>query len=122
MLSCEKDNGTNTIQTSLLQKTWLHSYEEGDNIYRPNDYTDFPPSRYRQYFAFQKNNICSYSVLAPNDAHYDEKGEWKFNPNDNILEIKNSKAEVLYRFKILELKTDILKVESIRLEVKLEED
>ncbi len=114
LLSCKKDNENNTIQISLLKKTWVHSYEESYNIYRPSDYMDFPPSRYRQSFTFKDNNVCYYSVLAPDDRHYREEGKWKLDANTNFLEVTNSKSEVLHRFKIVELNKNILKVEPYR--------
>ncbi len=113
LISCEKDNEIQNIQVSFLKQTWLHSYEESYNIYRPNDYKDFSPSRYRQSFTFKDNNICSYSVCAPNDAHYDENGKWNLNTDSNILEIRNSKSKVLYKFKIIDLNKNLLKIEVI---------
>ncbi len=115
-ISCEKDNENQNIQISFLKQTWYHSYEEGYTIYRPNDYKDFPASRYRQSFTFEDNNVCSYSVLSPNDDHYTEKGKWNFNTANNILEIRNLKSRIVYQFKIIELTKDILKVESMQLE------
>ncbi len=109
--SCEKDTKTNDIDISLLEKKWIQSYEESYNTYRPSDYKDFPPSRYRQVFIFKENNICSYRVLAPNDAHYYAEGQWRFNKRDNILQIISSESKVLYRYKIIELSEDILRVE-----------
>ncbi len=113
LISCEKENEVKSSQTSLLKQTWLHSYEESYDIYRPSDYKDFPASWYRQSFIFEDNNICLYSVSAPNDAHYGEKGKWKLDTDSNILEIRNQKSEVLYRFKIIELKKDLLKMKLI---------
>ncbi len=115
-ISCEKDNENQNTQVSFLKQTWYHPYEEDYTIYRPNDYKDFPASRYRQSFTFEDNNVCSYSVLSPNDAHYDKKGKWNFNTADNILEIRNLKSRVVYKFKIIELNKDILKVQPMKLE------
>ncbi|PIE86174.1 MAG: hypothetical protein CSA05_01855 [Bacteroidia bacterium] len=112
-ISCEKDNEIKNTQVSLLKQTWLHSYEESFNIYRPIDYQNFTGSRYRQFFTFKDNNICSYSVCAANDAHYGENGKWNLNTDNNILEIRNLKSEVLYKFRIIELDEDLLKVELI---------
>ncbi len=111
LLNCEKDAQTDDIDISLLEKKWVQSYEESYDTYRPSDYKDFPPSRYRQVFTFKKNNVCSYRVLAPNDAHYYAEGLWKFNKKDNILKVINSESKVLYRYKIVELSEDILRVE-----------
>ncbi len=111
--SCEEDS--NNTQISLLKKSWTNSYEESlyeksFTVYRPSDYMDFPPSRYRQVFNFKEDDICSYSVLAPNDGHYMSDGIWKFYKSKNIIKIFNKDYDVLYEFKILELTEDILKL------------
>ena len=111
---CEKDS--DAIQISLLEKSWTQSYEENISesyiIYRPSDYKDFPPSRYRQVYIFRDNKNCEYLILAPNDAHYMENGNWEYDAKNNIIKVMNSDFIVLYEFEIIELKDDLLKLKS----------
>ncbi len=113
--SCKKNND-DTILISLLEKSWTQSYEENTsesyNVYRPSDYKDFPPSRFRQVFNLKENNICDYLVLALNDGHYMENGNWEYDEKTNIIKIMNKDLIVLYEFEIIELKNDLLKLSS----------
>ena len=97
----------------LIKGSWLHSQEEdtedGYLIYRPSDYKEFPPSRFRQYFEFKDNNVCSYLVLAPNDAHYVQEGVWEYNESTNIIKIMSEK-DVIFELQIFELNKNILKL------------
>jgi len=98
---------------NLIKRSWLHSQEEdnenGDWTFRPSDYKEFPPSRFRQYFEFKDNNVCSYLVLAPNDAHYIQEGVWKYDASTNIITIM-SESEVVFEFQIIVLNKNILKL------------
>ena len=102
----------------LLKRSWLHSQEEdGENsysIYRPSGYKEFPPSRFRQYFEFKDNNVCSYLVLAPNDAHFIQEGVWEYDESTNIIRIINE-TDVIFEFQILELNENILKLSMIQI-------
>ena len=97
----------------LIKGSWIHSREEDDEnsylIYRPSDYKEFPPSRFRQYFEFKDNHVCSYLVLAPNDAHYIQEGVWEYNESTNIIKIM-SETDIIFEFQILELKKSVLKL------------
>ncbi len=109
-VSCEKEKDKSKLY--LLKRTWVHSYEEGYDIYRPSDYKKFPPSWFRQTFGLRDGYKCSYLVSAPNDGHYMEEGTWRFDEKKNILTILNRGLEVVTCFEILELKEDILKVKN----------
>lgn len=110
--SCEKEN--EVIASSLLNKTWFASYEETTpeeiEIYRPGTHDDFPPSRYRQSFYFNVNNVCEYSVLAANDAHYVARGSWEYDEKTKIIRIYNSESEKIYEFTLVELTNQVLKL------------
>ncbi len=114
-VNCEDKTASNeeTSTTSLLKKdVWEHSYEESLNTYRPLSY-NLPISRYRQSFHFEDNNVCTYSVLAPDDGHYSKEGRWEFNEENKNLTIFDENSKILYDFKIVELTENILKVENI---------
>lgn len=64
----------NTLATPpTIAGTWIHAYEEDTEnnlVYRNSETYTPPPSRFRHYFIFKENNICSSLQLAPDDAHY----------------------------------------------------
>lgn len=109
-------NNHNTIQKSLLEKSWTQSSEEsmpGEfEVYRPSDYKELPPSRYRQIFNFRDNDLCEYLVLEANDRHTLKNGSWEFDEKTNILKISNENFEVLYEFEVIELGDDMLKLKT----------
>jgi len=115
MISCAINE--ETIEKSLLEKSWTQSYEESTaeefEVYRPSDYMEFPSSRYRQVFDFKANNECDYLVLAPNDGHYMKNGAWKYEEKTTTLKIFNPDFEVLYEFEVVELNNDLLKLKTI---------
>ena len=107
--NCEQED----VNLNKIEGSWFHSQEEdnenGDWTFRPSDYKEFPPSRFRQYFEFKDNNVCSYLVLAPNDAHYIQEGVWKYDESTNIITIM-SESEVVFEFQIIVLNKNILKL------------
>ena len=113
--SCNKDN--ETIQRSLLENSWTHSYEESIpgqiEVYRPTNYKEFPPLRFRQIFNFKSNNLCDYLVLSPNDGHYLKNAFWDFDEKANIIKIYTKNSEVLYRYEVIELRDNLLKIKAI---------
>lgn len=115
-VSCEKDDEVDQI--SLIDQKWIESYEEKTSeeieIYRPGHYEDFPPSWYRQFFFFKNNNVCEYSVLAPNDGHYTASGSWAYTERTKIIKIFSSDSEILYEFQIVEVANDLLKLKLIQ--------
>ena len=98
----------------FLRKSWSRSYEEEISkeiqIYRPSNYKEFPPSRYREVFEFEANNVCRYLILAENDGHYMENGKWEYNESTKIIKIFNSNSEIKYEFEVVELTNDLLKL------------
>ncbi|WP_114778470.1 hypothetical protein [Botryobacter ruber] len=102
------------LEKKLLQKTWLHSFEEDADdilVYRPNTY-DFPPSRGRTGFSLEPNGVVKEYVIAPTDGLEEHEGRWEhadhkllhihFNPKDKIMKD--------YSLEIVELEDDVLKV------------
>ena len=107
----------NKIDISELKKQWVHSREEETDsiqIYRPVNYKDFPPSRYRQVYSFSDSARCEYLVLAPNNGHYFENGTWAYNEDNQILVIFNSSQQIIRKFKVVLLAIDILKFVQIK--------
>ena len=107
---CEQES---LSDLDMIERSWIHSQEEEDengySIYRPSDYKEFPPSRFRQYFDFKDNNVCSYLVLSPNDGHYIQEGVWEYDESTNIIKIMNE-TDIIFEFRIFELNKNILKL------------
>ena len=110
--SCKNNETSN--QKLLLEKSWTHSSEESNpgefEIYRSSDYKEFPISRYRQVFVLKDNDQCEYLALEANDAHDMKDGKWELDDKNNNIIIYNDNSEVLYEYKIIELKDDFLKL------------
>lgn len=108
-----------TMETQLLQKVWLHSYEEdeGDVLaFRPNTY-DFPPSRGRTGFTLEKGGIIRQYEIAPTDGLEELTGYWEFANKNNILVKLNDSTDLEqnYQFEIISLKDEVLKVKRLPL-------
>ncbi len=108
-------SGTCAQDKSLLIGCWTDSREEnvGDtdiSIYRPCEYKEFPPSRFRFTMELRENNECSWLYLAPNDAHHMKEGTWMYEEKDATLVIFDENQNEIKRFKIEFLDEDILKV------------
>lgn len=109
-MGCESEN---VNDRGKLMKSWTRSYEEetaGMMMFRPSDFKEFAPSRYRQVIQFENNNKCVYSVLAPNDAHFMAAGTWYFNETEKNIEIRNAENEILYDYKVVILEKNKLVV------------
>lgn len=111
-ISCTT-NSSSSIDISLLLNEWVHLYEEdADSVqtYRPADYMEFPPSRYRQRYIFEESGNAEWLVLSPTDAHYFESGKWLYDETENHLIITDSTDTHLKRFKIISLEPDLLEM------------
>ena len=64
-------------------------------------------------FYFESNNVCEYSVLAPNDAHYTARGTWEYKENTDVLKIYSSGSEKIYEFEVVEVTNDVLTLKTI---------
>lgn len=118
-ISCHKSENVvtnvnaNNISTDLLKNHWVRSDEEeidSVRLFRPNDYKEFPVSRFRQIYNFKDSGKCAYLVLAPNDAHYFDEGTWKYDANNQTLEIIDSNNSIVNRYKIVSLTKYSLKM------------
>lgn len=108
--TCKK----NTIETKLVGKTWLHSFEEDEGditVYRPNTY-DFPPSRGRTGFALEEGGVLKQYDIAPTDGLEEHLGKWEQEDKDKILVQfeGNGQPAQNYIIEIVSLKDDVLKI------------
>ena len=133
IVSCDNNNSMNStavpeINIEFLYQTWLSSYEEGTDTFRPASY-DFPPSRGRTGFTFLEDRLYGslygsddedgiYIVyqICPTDGLIAQLGAWRLISEKQILiffpdpDCHNSPN---YKVEIIELKSDLLKLKSV---------
>ena len=107
-----------TIDLSMIQRCWTNSREESAqfsiSIFRPCDYKSFPLSRFRDRIQFEPDGECSYLYLAPNDAHHMVTGKWIYDKLKQNIEITDTYGHIAYKFKVISISKDMLKVEEQR--------
>lgn len=108
--TCKK----NTLESELIGKTWLHSYEEDEGdvtVYRPNTY-DFPPSRGRTGFALEKEGVLKQYDIAPTDGLEEHLGKWTREGKDKIRVHfeSNGQPSEAYTIEVVSLKDEVLKI------------
>ena len=109
--TCKKKD---QLETELLGKTWLHSFEEdqGDLIvYRPNTY-DFAPSRGRTGFLLEQDGVALQYDIAPTDGLEAHEGTWQLgDKNTIVIHLPgNGRPEQHYSLEIVSLENEVLKV------------
>ncbi|MFD3000072.1 hypothetical protein ACFS7Z_06850 [Pontibacter toksunensis] len=110
-VTCKK---TDKLAAALIDKTWLHSFEEdnGDTlVYRPNTY-EFPPSRGRTGFMLESGGVIKRYEIAPTDGLEEKLGEWEVIDKRNVqIRMKpDSNPPQHYQVQILSLEGDVLKI------------
>jgi len=104
-----------TLQPDDLLGCWLDSREEnvpesGIKIYRPCDYPDIPPSRFRFRMELNKDKTCSWLTLSPTDAHYMSKGYWHMEDGNKIV-LRNNKGVDVHILPVYSVGQGILKIQ-----------
>jgi len=120
LISINSFGQNNKIKTSDLFGCWTDSREENDRnsdvmIYRPEDFKEFPVSRFRFRMDLKEDNVCSWLYLSPNDGHHMKDGTWAFNKKTMTLDILDAKKEKVKSFEISEIGKDILKIKRLNL-------
>jgi|WetSurMetagenome_2_1015567.scaffolds.fasta_scaffold1073858_1 hypothetical protein len=92
---------------------WTESSEENTKgsklfIYRPCDYKEFPPSRFRFRMELKNDSKCSWFVLTPNDGHYMVDGTWTYNEETKELKLINKDDKVEFKFTIVGVEDNML--------------
>ena len=111
--NCILTENENDINIKFIIKEWKHSYEEEKDsvlIFRPSNYQEFPPSRFRGVYEFRFDYTLKYLFLAPNDGHYFKEGYWNYNSENKVLQILNSENEIIQEYQIIILEENILKL------------
>lgn len=102
------------VNLEYLTRHWVHSYEERPEgsdvqIYRPEGFKEFPPSRFRMQYIFYRDGDCKWYYLSPVDAHYFRDGTWRFDvEEEDVIHIKKGERTVTYE--IVELTEDLLRM------------
>lgn len=109
--TCRKSD---KLAAELVDKTWLHSYEEdaGDTVvYRQNTY-EFPPSRGRTGFTLESGGVIKRYEIAPTDGLEEQVGEWEQVDKHRVqVRMKpESNPPQHYEVEILSLEDGVLKV------------
>lgn len=109
--TCRKSD---KLAAQLVDKTWLHSYEEdsGDTVvFRPNTF-DFPPSRGRTGFTLESGGVIKRYEIAPTDGLEEQLGEWEQLDKQRVqIRMKpESSPPQNYEVEILLLEDDVLKI------------
>lgn len=109
--TCRKSD---KLAAQLIDKTWLHSYEEdsGDTVvFRPNTF-DFPPSRGRTGFTLESGGVIKRYEIAPTDGLEEHLGSWE-QVDKQRVQIRmqpESRPPQNYEVEILLLEDDVLKI------------
>lgn len=102
------------VDPARLTRHWVRSYEEeaaesGVEVFRPDGFRAFPPSRFRMQYVFEAGGDCEWFYLAPNDGHHFRPGTWRLTgEEEDVLRIQQGEQTVTYR--ILELTDDLLRM------------
>jgi hypothetical protein len=116
--SCATQRHTSASEISALYNCWTDSREENPEgaktyIYRPCDFKDFTPSRYRHRIEFKANGECSSLKLSPTDAHYMAPAKWTYNKDQKIVTVKDETDAVIFKFKIVSLSKDRMEIDKL---------
>jgi len=94
---------------------WKNSREESKDpalstVFRPCDFMEFPPSRFRFSFELLKAGECKISMIGSTDAHYMENGTWTFDRKTNQLELFNAEGNSHRKFEVLNIGENLLEL------------
>lgn len=112
--ACPKEEATHEQLTQALAGCWTHAYEEeeanGPKFYRPCDYREFPPSRFRDFFDLAQDGSCEFAQLAANDAHGTQTGSWEYDASGQLIIIRSQEGNVVRRLIIENAAEDLLMI------------
>ena len=113
----EDSNTTSPLDLDYFTQHWVRSYEEEPTatrvqIYRPEQFKAFPPSRFRMQYIFERDGTCQWFYLAPTDGHHFRDGRWRVASQEkDVIHIEQGEQTNVYR--VLELTQDVLRIEPI---------
>lgn len=97
---------------------WTDSREESkdpavSSVFRPCDFMEFPPSRFRFSFELMKAGQCKISMVGATDAHFMEDGTWTFDKKTKLLDLFDREGNSHRKFEVLSIDTNILELRPI---------
>jgi hypothetical protein len=97
----------------LLLGDWTSSYEDKKKWDEPEIFLstaskDWPPSRFRMRYVFNKDGSCRYLYLHPTDAHKMVDGTWTLDGQKVLISDAAGKVQQSVSFKIIEVSKDKL--------------
>ena len=100
------------IDSNKLLGCWAHSYEEEageqNRKFRPCDFQEFGPSRFRRKIELQSGGVCQYLALSRSDKHAMKTGKWILN-KENLLSIFDEEGQVVYKWRVMQLDDDLIR-------------
>jgi len=105
------------ITKSDIIGCWVHSNEECNpdsafTVYRPCDYKELPPRRFRYKVEFKKGKNCSWLALSPSDKHEMQDGKWKYKAKEQKIEIFDKSGTLVKTFHLIKISKDMMKAKS----------
>ena len=118
VLVCGSFTTCQDIQETNLVGCWANSREESKDpsvrtMFRPCDFKEFPPSRFRFTFELMKAGKCEILRVGATDAHYTEFGTWTFDKKTHLLELFNVEGNSHRKFEILNLEANLLELKPL---------
>ena len=104
--ACDQTKDPSVIDPDLLLNCWTHVHEEDveeGRYFQPCDLSELPASRYRATYDLQEGGVCTYMVLAPNDAHYSLTGTWEYDAKNAQLKVYDADQILVADLEVLEL-------------------
>ena len=113
----ESDGSPQALEIKNLLQHWVHSSEEekaGEavQVFRPAGSREFPPSRFRMAYKFDRNGDCEWLFLSPDDAHHFKSGKWVIDARDQTL-LKITANGKTKSYRIAELTKSIMRLKPL---------
>ncbi|MBK6265505.1 hypothetical protein JKA74_10690 [Marivirga sp. S37H4] len=106
--SCKKED---VAATSIVKCWTLYETEGNRSTFLLCDNENLGTSWYRQSYHLQADNVCSYTVLSPSDAHYTEEGTYEYSDTTKFLTIKDEWGDVVVKYSVISIKSNELVME-----------
>ncbi len=100
------------INEEQLLGCWTHSYEEEageqNSKFRPCDFKEFGPSRFRRKIDLSDGGQCQFLSLSKTDKHEMKDGLWTLD-DQNVLTITDTEMKVIYEWRVMQLEDDLVR-------------
>ncbi len=79
------------------------------DLYRPHDYKEFPPSRFRMQYVFEEGGSARWFYLAPDDGHHFKPGTWRLDHDEEDVIVVDQGGRIV-SYRVLELTRHLLRM------------